>query len=154
MNNEIIMNFVLPAVLVIGFAFYMFRPKKSKVERDMGDVVYHYLAPKDAEEKLKEEDILLIDVRNADYYAKSHLKGSINFPYAEIHHTARKRIPNKKANIVVYDNDNGNISKAACREFYALGYKNVCDIGSMNSFRSRIVTPEKEAEAEAKNEEK
>ena len=71
MNNEIIMNFVLPAVLVIGFAFYMFRPKKSKVERDMGDVVYHYLAPKDAEEKLKEEDILLIDVRNADYYAKS-----------------------------------------------------------------------------------
>ena len=150
MNNEILMNFVLPFVLVVAFAFYMFRPKKSKVERNMGDVVYNYLAPKDAEKKLQEEDILLIDVRNADYYARSHLKGSINFPYAEIHHTARKRIPNKKANIVVYDNDNGNISKAACREFYSLGYKNVADIGSMNSFRSYIETPPKEDEAEKK----
>ena len=150
MNNEIIMNFVLPFVMVVAFALYMFRPKKSKVERNMGDVVYNYLAPKDAEKKLQEEDILLIDVRNADYYAKSHLKGSINFPYAEIHHTARKRIPNKKANIVVYDNDNGNISKEACREFYSLGYKNVYDIGSMNSFRSYIETPPKEDEAENK----
>ncbi len=152
MNNPVIMNYVLPAVLVIVFALYMFRPKKSKVERNMGDVVYNYLAPKDAEAKLNEPDIVLLDVRNEEYYAKSHLKDSINFPYAEIHHTARRRLPNKKAQIVVYDNDNGNISQAACREFYSLGYKNVYDIGQMRSFSSKIVYPEKENEAQAVDE--
>lgn len=149
MNNPIFMNYVLPAILVIGFAIYMFRPKKSKIERNMGEVTYHYLAPKDAESKLNEPDIILIDVRNEEYYAKSHLKDSINFPYVDIHHAARRRLPNKKAEIVVYDNDNGNISKAACLELYSLGYKNVYDIGQMNSFSSRIVYPEKEAESAA-----
>ena len=86
MNNPIFMNYVLPAILVIGFAIYMFRPKKSKIERNMGEVTYHYLAPKDAESKLNEPDIILIDVRNEEYYAKSHLKDSINFPYVDIHH--------------------------------------------------------------------
>jgi len=145
MNNEILMNFILPTVMVIAFGFYMFRPKKSKVERSNGDVTYHFLAQKDAEKKLNEPDILLVDVRQAQYYAKSHLRDSINFPYDEIHHTARKRIPNKKAKIVVYDNDSGNVSKAACKEFYALGYKEVYDIGQMRSFSDRIVMPEKEA---------
>lgn len=69
MNNPIFMNYVLPAILVIGFAIYMFRPKKSKIERNMGEVTYHYLAPKDAESKLNEPDIVLIDVRNEEYYA-------------------------------------------------------------------------------------
>lgn len=149
MNSTIMMNYVLPAILIIGFAVYMFRPKKSKIERNMGDVTYHYLAPKDAESKLNEENILLLDVRNEEYYAKSHLKDSINFPYAEIHHTARRRLPNKKAEIVVYDNDNGNISKAACQELYSLGYKNVYDIGQMRSFSSRIVYSEKETQESA-----
>ena len=95
MNNPIFMNYVLPAILVIGFAIYMFRPKKSKIERNMGEVTYHYLAPKDAESKLNEPDIILIDVRNEEYYAKSHLKDSINFPYVDIHHAARRRLYNK-----------------------------------------------------------
>lgn len=150
MNSTVFMNYILPALLVIGFAVYMFRPKKSKIERNMGDVVYHYLAPKDAEAKLNEEGIILLDVRNEEYYAKSHLQDSINFPYVDIHHTARRRLPNKKAQIVVYDNDNGSISKAACQELYSLGYKNVYDIGQMRSFSSRIVNVEQAtAESEA-----
>lgn len=150
MNSTVFMNYILPALLVIGFAVYMFRPKKSKIERNMGDVVYHYLAPKDAEAKLNEEGIILLDVRNEEYYAKSHLQDSINFPYVDIHHTARRRLPNKKAQIVVYDNENGSISKAACQELYSLGYKNVYDIGQMRSFSSRIVNVEQAtAESEA-----
>jgi len=147
--NQILINYIIPLAMVIGFGYYMFfRPKKTKAEKNQyGEVIYNFLSVKDAKARLDDENILIVDVRKEEYFEKSHLKNSVNLPFSEINKNCRKLIPNKKVEMLVYDNDGGNLSQAMVYELYRLGYKNVYDIGSMNNYGSYIVRPETDTKA-------
>lgn len=142
-TSQILMNYLLPLAIVIGFGYFMFlKPEKSKTEKNQyGEVIYSFLAPKDAKKRLDDENILIVDVRKEEYYEQSHIKNSVNLPFTEINKNCRKLIPNKKVEMLVYDNDGGNLSKSMVYELYHLGYKNVHNIGSMHNYNSHIVRP-------------
>ena len=78
-------------------------------------------------------DALIIDLREREAYAHSHVKGAVNMPYAEIdEHTT---FPNGKT-LVLYC-DRGGASMAVAREFVRRGYRTRSVIGGFTAYRGR-----------------
>ena len=78
-------------------------------------------------------DALIIDLREREAYAHSHVKGAVNMPYAEIdEHTT---FSNGKT-LVLYC-DRGGASMAAAREFVRRGYRTRSVIGGFTAYRGR-----------------
>ena len=48
------------------------------------------------------EDIVLVDVRTPQEFAKGHIAGSINMPVAEVENKAEKVLPDKSKTMYVY----------------------------------------------------
>ena len=78
-------------------------------------------------------DALIIDLREREAYAHSHVKGAVNMPYAEIDkHTT---CPNGKT-LVLYC-DRGGASLLLARQLAKLGYRTRSVIGGFEAYRGR-----------------
>ena len=78
-------------------------------------------------EMLKNNDVLLIDVKSEEEYQKFHLKNSINIPIEVFYKIAPSVIKNKNQTIVVYCSS-GIRSLAAYEMLIDLGYNNVYNV--------------------------
>lgn len=72
------------------------------------------------------ESFVLVDALPPMSYAHSHLPGAINVPPTRADASVRRRIPDKRAEVVVYcANPNCEDSHETARRLVELGYTNV-----------------------------
>ena len=81
--------------------------------------------PEQVNELLSKPDApVLIDVREPEEFERGHLKEAELIPLASLPKEIKKRLPNKNAAVVLYD-DLGIRSNHAARLLRSLGYQNV-----------------------------
>ena len=89
------------------------------------------------EQYRKEDNAVLLDVRNDEEFSEGHIEGSLNLPIGEIDR-ATTLIPDKSVPIYVYCRS-GNRSARAAAYLKGNGYASVYDIGSIISYKGKIV---------------
>ena len=148
-NNKNLFGLVL--ILVLGLFISFTDVKTKKTQEISPDELYQkviqktrYFSPEQVAEKIISGDpaLMLIDVRNAEFYNKFTLKGAMNIPLKDIL---------KKENIEYFDQDvydivlfsNGSSdADAAWLLVTRLGFKNVYVMqGGLNAWVSRILQP-------------
>ena len=85
--------------------------------------------------KLLDSDgsIILLDVRNPNEYNLAHIPGSILIPLSKLEDDVEDKIEDKNAKIFVYCKS-GSRSATASRMLATMGYKNIFDIGGIDSW--------------------
>lgn len=86
----------------------------------------------DVYDLIKDNEYIVIDVRTKQEYDSSHVKGAINIPYDEIDDNI-----DKKKIILVYCKS-GTRSNIAYNTLKKMGYKEVYDLGSIDSVKLPI----------------
>ncbi|MCI7605952.1 MAG: rhodanese-like domain-containing protein [Spirochaetales bacterium] len=86
----------------------------------------------------EEKDYILLDVRTKEEYDSGYIPGAINIPLSEINETTITALPDKSQKILVYCRS-GNRSKQASEKLVKLGYKNIIEIGGINSWKGEII---------------
>jgi predicted metal-dependent enzyme (double-stranded beta helix superfamily)/rhodanese-related sulfurtransferase len=76
---------------------------------------------------LSRQELVLIDVREEDPFAKAHPLFAANFPLSCIEVDAYRRIPKRNTPIVVYDNHEG-LAQTAVAIFKSMGYEFVREL--------------------------
>lgn len=89
--------------------------------------------------RLVAEGARLVDVRDAETFARSHIEGAINVPVAEIANRAREIGP-ADASIVLYC-QTGVRSARAAGILTGLGYQRVYDLGSYRNWGEGAPAP-------------
>ena len=86
-------------------------------------------------------DALIIDLRDRKEYAKGHVQGAVNMPYAELEEKERFDFP--KGKILVLYCDRGGASLKLARHLGKLGYKTRSVIGGFQAYRGRylVISP-------------
>ncbi len=83
------------------------------------------------EELLKQENIVIIDVRTKEEYKESHMENAINIPYDKLKEEINKKDINKDTPIIVYCKS-GARSNKAYNTLIEEGYKKVYDLGALS----------------------
>ncbi|MBE6731291.1 MAG: rhodanese-like domain-containing protein [Ruminococcaceae bacterium] len=89
-----------------------------------------------------EKDILIVDVREEDEYAESHIKGAMLLPLsvlksADAEKASEEVIPDKSAKALVYCRS-GRRSKEASKILADLGYSNIYEFGGILTWQYEI----------------
>ena len=92
----------------------------------------------EAELMMRNDDVIIIDVRNQDEFEQGHIPGAILLPAPGIRENAERLFPDKDQVILVYCRS-GARSAAAARELVSLGYTAVFDFGGILSWHGEIV---------------
>ncbi len=101
---------------------------------------YRTINPKEAKERLEaDESILLIDVRTPEEFAQSHIPNSISIPLNRIEADIGKVAQDKNAEMIVYCLS-GRRAAAACSQLTAMGYRNVSNMGGIQSWHYQTVS--------------
>ena len=128
---------ILLAVVVCSFLISSWlskRPLKTAEKKKDGKLLYRSLSPEDGWTLLQPgKKTLLLDVRTPDEYAYSHLPDSKNLPLNTLKQNAIQALGNRNKTILIYCQSSTR-SKQATKLLYALGFTNVYDIGSMETF--------------------
>ena len=83
-------------------------------------------------------DYVLVDVRTQDEYSAGHIPGAMLFPNEDItEQRAAAILPEKDKKILIYCRS-GNRSKQAAQKLADMGYKNIIEIGGINSYTGEI----------------
>ena len=92
------------------------------------------ISPADAKALLdKDSSIILLDVREPDEYAVSHIDKSILLPLGDVSAKVETVVPDKKTTIIVYCRS-GRRSALASTELAGLGYASIYDLGGINDW--------------------
>lgn len=103
------------------------------------DYIFIVLSPEEAKEMMeKEENIIILDVREKDEYKEGHIEGAIQLSYLDIEKKASKVLPDKNQIILVYCRS-GNRSKIASETLVNLGYTNIYEFGGIIDWPYDIV---------------
>jgi rhodanese-related sulfurtransferase len=83
------------------------------------------------------QDSYVIDLRDADAYAKSHVRGAVNIPYEELEE--RWTLPDRFARekILIFYCERGGASMKAASAMAKLGYETRSVIGGFEAYRGR-----------------
>ena len=81
----------------------------------------------------KEENYIILDVRNQDEYDEKHIPGAMLIPNTEIEDRAEDELPDKNQLILVYCRS-GNRSKKASQILADMGYTNIKEFGGINDW--------------------
>lgn len=85
-----------------------------------------------------QEDIVILDVRDADEYAKGHIPGAVLLPVASLKREAENTFTDKEQLILVYCRS-GRRSREAVNQLIELGYQNVLDFGGIIDWPYEVV---------------
>lgn len=77
-------------------------------------------------------DALIIDLRDAESYGKSHVRGAVNVPYKELQED--QDFPRK---ILIFYCERGGASMLAARALARRGYRTRSVIGGFEAYRGR-----------------
>lgn len=104
------------------------------------DAVFHYrtLTNKEAIEMIEREQVIILDVRTKLEYNSGHIKGAINVPLESIDEEFTTLFADKNAYYMVYCRS-GSRSEEASKKLATLGYQNVYDYGSLDSWQQELV---------------
>lgn len=80
---------------------------------------------------IKNKEYVVIDVRTKEEYEEKHVKGAMNIPYDEIDNN----IELKKEEIILVYCKSGTRSNIAYNTLKKMGYKEVYDLGSIDSVK-------------------
>lgn len=86
----------------------------------------------------KEEDFVILDVREQDEYRAGHIPGAILIPYTEIESRAEEELTDKDRLILVYCRS-GRRSAIAAASLISMGYTNVKDFGGIIDWTYEVV---------------
>ena len=84
---------------------------------------------------------LVIDVRSAEEYRSSKVRGAINIPLGELRERLPQQVKDKNQPLLVHCLSGGR-SAIAQRQLKGLGYANVFNLGSLGRAQ-QIVSPER-----------
>jgi len=85
---------------------------------------------KDAQEMIEQIRATLVDVRTPQEYAMGHIGGAKLLTLDTLPSRAKKMLPDKDADVIVYCQSGARSSRAAA-QLNAMGYKNVHDLGGI-----------------------
>jgi rhodanese-related sulfurtransferase len=93
------------------------------------------ISPSEAVKLLDASDIavILLDVRTLEEYKEKHIPGSVLIPLNTLSESAPTLLPDKNARIIVYCQA-GTRARQACDLLKKAGYKNVYNLGGINSW--------------------
>ena len=86
----------------------------------------------------REEGYILLDERTKAEYESGYIPGAINIPLGDIDERVVSSLPDKEQMILVYCRS-GNRSRQASDKLAKLGYKNIIEIGGINSWKGEVV---------------
>lgn len=110
----------------------------STNQKPVENTAYHKIEAKEAKEMMEKQDVIIVDVRRADEYAKGHIPEAILVPNETIKEKANEKLPDKDATYLVYCRS-GNRSAQASRVLSELGYHNIYDFGGIQDWPYEIV---------------
>lgn len=94
------------------------------------------ISKEEASEMMKNQDVIIVDVRTFYEYEQGHIKGAINIPLSMIDEN-NQDMPGKGDTILLYC-QSGNRSKQAASKFLELGYQYVYDFGGIQDWTGEI----------------
>ena len=88
-------------------------------------------------------DTLIIDLRERESYARSHIRGAVNLPYAEINENISEYMAFPKGKTLVLYCDRGGASLRLARQLAKFGYHTRSVIGGFEAYRGRnlVISP-------------
>ena len=101
---------------------------------------FHMLAPDEMEHYLRDDNSLIIDLREEEDYKKDHIRNAINIPYHNWkHYTNSTEFQNirKKKNIILYC-ERGPTSFAAAKELMERGIPVSVLVGGIRAYRGNL----------------
>jgi rhodanese-related sulfurtransferase len=89
-----------------------------------------HIKAKDANEMMSQGRATLVDVRTPQEYAMGHISGAKLVPLNALASGAKKALPDKDADVIVYCQSGARSAQAAA-QLTSMGYKNVHDLGGI-----------------------
>lgn len=100
---------------------------------------YTKISPYIAQEMMKEEGVIIVDVRTQSEYESGHIRGAVLIPNETITEDDMPSVlPDKNQTILIYCRS-GNRSAQAARKLVSQGYINVYDFGGINTWPGELV---------------
>lgn len=100
---------------------------------------YTQISQEKAQEMMKSEDVVIVDVRTQDEYAEGHIPGAICVPNESIVDAQPEELPDLEQTILVYCRS-GRRSKEASQKLADMGYTNVYEFGGIIDWSGEVVT--------------
>lgn len=100
---------------------------------------YTQISQEKAQEMMKSEDVVIVDVRTQEEYAKGHIPGAICVPNESIVDAQPEELPDLEQTILVYCRS-GRRSKEASQKLADIGYTNVYEFGGIIDWNGEVVT--------------
>ena len=100
---------------------------------------YQQISQEEAKQKMDDQDVIILDVREVDEYNSGHIPGAVLLPLGTIDKdSAAAVIPEKDSVVLVYCRS-GNRSKQASSILAELGYSGIFEFGGINTWPYEIV---------------
>ena len=100
---------------------------------------YQQISQEEAKQKMNDQDVIILDVREVDEYNSGHIPGAVLLPLGTIDKdSAAAVIPEKDSVVLVYCRS-GNRSKQASSILAELGYSGIFEFGGINTWPYEIV---------------
>ena len=116
-------------VILLLFVFFLCGCSMTKKE-DTSNIEPIKITAEQMSETFKDKTYVIIDVRQDYEYNKEHILDAVNIPLGEIETITQKYA--KDTNIILYCRS-GNRSNQAALKLIELGYKNIYDLGGIDS---------------------
>lgn len=116
-------------VILLLFVFFLCGCSMTKKE-DTSNIEPIKITAEQMSETFKDKTYVIIDVRQDYEYNKEHVLDAVNIPLGEIETITQKYA--KDTNIILYCRS-GNRSNQAALKLIELGYKNIYDLGGIDS---------------------
>lgn len=98
---------------------------------------YQTISASQAKDMMKQDDVVIIDVREENEYKQGHIENAILIPLNTIDEN-NLQLPDKDQTLLIYCRS-GNRSAKAAKKFVKLGYQNVYDFGGIIDWTYGIV---------------
>ena len=130
-------------VVIILIIFTLVISGCENEEKEITQGEFQLISGQEAYEMMISEEInnlIILDVRNAEKFAESRIDGAINVPLLNIEKKIENIVPDKDATILVYCKS-GVRAKLASEKLVDLGYTNVYDFGGIDTWEYGTVNP-------------
>ena len=102
---------------------------------------YEHITPQEAMTMMREaEDFAVVDVRDAEEYAKGHIPNAINLPLEQILREETAELPYPEQLLLIYCS-NDVCSRQAAQKLFSLGYENAYEFGGISYWPGELTSP-------------
>lgn len=130
------MKRILAAILVLSLLLLVGCGQKDNQPEQEKPLTYTAVTPAEAQKLIAEGKAIVVDVRSAEEYAKSHAEGAINISVGE---SKPQQLTDTESVIIVYGADAAQSSSAADK-LAKLGYSGVRDLGGIADSGLKMVS--------------